>query len=70
LTIVHSHGGFVNPYSELDKGTRFSIYLPSIEQAAEATKDEDVSHYPAGRGELILVVDDEASIREIATGNA
>jgi len=67
LTIVHSHGGFVNPYSELDKGTRFSIYLPSIEQAAEATKDEDVSHYPAGRGELILVVDDEASIREIAT---
>jgi CheY-like chemotaxis protein len=67
LTIVHSHGGFINAYSELDRGTRFSIYLPSMEQAAEAVKGEDVSHYPAGRGELLLIVDDEASIREIAT---
>ena len=67
LTIVHSHAGFINSYSELGRGTRFSIYLPSIEQAAEDAKRDDVSTYPAGSGELILVVDDEPSIREIAT---
>jgi two-component system cell cycle sensor histidine kinase/response regulator CckA len=67
LTIVHSHGGFVNAYSELGRGTRFSIYLPSIEQTAESAKNPNVSQYPSGNGELILIVDDEASIREITT---
>ena len=67
LTIVHSHGGFINSYSELGQGTRFSIYLPSVEQATEQASREIVSNYPAGNGELILVVDDEASIREITT---
>jgi PAS domain S-box-containing protein len=65
LTIVHSHGGFLNAYSELGRGTKFSIYLPSIETRTESEQIEDASHYPAGNGELILVVDDEANIREI-----
>ena len=64
LTIVHSHGGFVNVYSEVGKGTRFSIYLPSIEQTVSDDKQPDESHYLAGDGEVILVVDDESSILE------
>ncbi|HKP68626.1 MAG TPA: response regulator [Pyrinomonadaceae bacterium] len=67
LTIVHSHNGFINAYSELGHGTKFSIYLPSVEQAIESLGDHERSHYPSGNGELILIVDDEPSIREITT---
>jgi PAS domain S-box-containing protein len=68
LTIIKSHGGFINVYSELHKGSQFSIYLPAADapgllQAAAAQTD-----LALGNGELILVVDDEESIREITRG--
>ncbi|MBW4563697.1 MAG: response regulator [Mojavia pulchra JT2-VF2] len=65
MGIVKSHGGFVNVLSEVGKGTEFQIYL-SATQATE-TDTTLVGHHalPIGNGELILVVDDEDSIREI-----
>jgi two-component system cell cycle sensor histidine kinase/response regulator CckA len=65
LTIVKSHGGFLNVYSEARKGTRFSIYLPSGEAGAAADKAETAKVIPSGNGQLILVVDDETNIREV-----
>ncbi|MEO8042346.1 MAG: PAS domain S-box protein [Acidobacteriota bacterium] len=65
LTIVKSHGGFINVYSDLGRGTRFSINLPAIESAVEATVPESASSYPRGNGELILMVDDEENILQI-----
>ena len=62
--IVKSHGGFIRVYSEVGKGTTFKIYLPAQVEptAAEA---EHAAEMPRGNGELILVVDDEAAVREI-----
>ncbi len=64
LTIVKQHGGFITVYSEMNRGTRFTVYLPALESADTTQSSEDLANL-AGNGELILVVDDEAAIREI-----
>lgn len=66
LALVKAHNGFINVYSEVNRGTSFKIYLPATELAEAALPVEtDFDRY-VGHGELILVVDDESSIREIA----
>jgi two-component system cell cycle sensor histidine kinase/response regulator CckA len=66
LGIVNNHGGFVNVYSEPKKGTRFSIYFPAAEMGQVAEDERSLKEVPVGHGELVLVIDDEASIREMA----
>jgi CheY-like chemotaxis protein len=66
LAIVRSHGGFIHVYSEVGQGTKFKIYWPAgIEDNVDvAPSGEQLP--PRGNGELILVVDDEPSVRAIA----
>lgn len=45
-------------------GTRFQIYLPSIE-CISLEHVEATTLLPRGRGELILVVDDESAVRQV-----
>ncbi len=66
MTIVKSHGGFINVYSEPRKGTRFSIYFPSAETGTVAAAPPVADTLPHGNGELILIVDDEENIRSVA----
>jgi PAS domain S-box-containing protein len=66
MAIVKSHGGFIQVESELEQGSRFDVYFPS---GAVPVSDEFAvkgGELPYGRGELVLVVDDEISIQNVA----
>jgi PAS domain S-box-containing protein len=69
LAIMKSHRGFINVYSEVGKGTKFKLYFPAdaTETAAESVAVERTG-LPRGRGELVLVVDDEEALRQIVKG--
>lgn len=68
LRIVENHEGFIDLKSEPGKGTRFTIYIPAAPVAADTAAESNAVPYESkqGRGELILIVDDEANIRETA----
>ena len=66
IGIVKSHEGVVNVYSEPGRGTTFRVYLPAVEHSAEAKKAQTQSvSLPRGAGEMILIIDDEASVLNI-----
>jgi len=64
--IARNHGGFVQVKSQPAKGTCFSVYFPAPEGQTSETRAADASPIPLGRGELILVADDEQSILKLA----
>uniref|UniRef100_UPI0035CB3580 PAS domain-containing hybrid sensor histidine kinase/response regulator n=1 Tax=uncultured Nostoc sp. TaxID=340711 RepID=UPI0035CB3580 len=63
--IIKSHDGFIKVSSNVGGGSKFDLFLPAVE-ATQAFSKQELDLLP-GEGELILVVDDEAQIREIAT---
>ncbi len=65
LAIIRSHGGFIRVYSELGKGTSFKVHLPAKIAARGLSEDQLPLSLPRGHGELIMVIDDEPSIRTI-----
>ncbi len=65
MGIIKSHGGFINVVSEVGNGTKFNVYLPVTQTSTTGDINEEGNEVPRGHGELILVVDDEDSIREI-----
>jgi signal transduction histidine kinase len=63
--IVKQSGGYIWVYSEPDHGTSFKIYLPVVGGPAETPRSAGRSgNLPRG-SETILVVDDDASLREV-----
>ncbi len=68
-SIVKSHRGFITFVSAENAGTTFSVFLPTAEsglsQAVRGSRSRSPIPIPRGKGEHVLVVDDEESVRLI-----
>jgi CheY-like chemotaxis protein len=63
---VEAHCGVIEVKSTLGKGASFHIYLPAIKEKGIDTCHIDDSKLTSGEGELILIVDDNAEVRDIS----
>jgi PAS domain S-box-containing protein len=70
LSMVHGFikqsGGYSKVYSECGKGTTIRIYLPRALDGELSEPDALHDGMPAGEQEIILVVEDNAGIRDLA----
>ena len=64
LGTIKSHKGFIDVNSEVGKGSKFKIFLPSVNQEIIPV-EPDCGKLCPGQGELILVVDDEPQVLEV-----
>jgi len=68
LGIAENHGGFVHLETQPGTGTTFYVYIPAAPgDALGAEKSGEGAEFAKGKGELILVVDDEPSVRKLAS---
>ena len=64
---VKDHLGYIDVQSEHGKGTTFTIYFPlTIDKTTTSVKEVSMDQY-MGKGQSILVVDDVAEQRDVAT---
>jgi PAS domain S-box-containing protein len=63
LGIIRQHQGVIKVQSQIGQGTQFRVYLPAVEDKIVQAKDEQPQM--TGRGELVLVVDDEPLIQQV-----
>ena len=59
--IVKNHDGAITCESQPGEGTRFNLYFPVFETET-TVPDDEVAPIPRGRGERILLVDDEVPL--------
>jgi len=65
--IVQQNQGFIHVYSEPGEGATFRIYLPVCAPCEERRADEGKRSIPQGRGETVLLVEDQPPILELGT---
>jgi PAS domain S-box-containing protein len=65
-SIVRNHHGVLFVESDEGRGSTFRVILPSIDQPPDIQQTPDVLTAARGKNELILVVDDEESMQDLA----
>lgn len=67
MAIVKGHNAFIDLCSEVGRGTTFKVYFPADSTQITVTEHAiEANPLPRGNGELILLVDDEEPIRQVA----
>ncbi len=61
--IVGQHEGRITVENLPERGVAFSVYLPALERTPAEAAQPDYSDQPMGRGETILVVEDNTVLR-------
>ncbi|MCU0581642.1 MAG: PAS domain S-box protein, partial [Syntrophales bacterium] len=64
---VKDHAGYIDVQSELGKGTTFTLYFPITRQKTTVPLHKEPMERYMGHGESVLVVDDIAEQRDVAT---
>lgn len=65
-SIVRNHHGVLLVDSEEGKGSTFRIILPTVQSHTDATEPSESKATPRGKNEVVLVVDDEETMLELA----
>jgi len=63
--IVRQNNGFINVYSEPEMGSTFNIYLPGVMEKAVETKKSRDEKAPPGKGETVLLVEDDENLLDM-----
>lgn len=64
--IATAHGGFATVETRVGHGTTFRVFLPAAKPADNEDAATAALAAPRGQGELILVVDDDVAVRDLA----
>ena len=65
--IVRQHAGWIEVFSEVDRGTTFAVYFPACDEAVPVEAEKTAEPTPVvGGSETLLVVEDEMVLREMA----
>jgi signal transduction histidine kinase len=62
---VRQSGGHLNVYSEVGVGTTFRLYLPRVSETHQSEQRHEAEPLPLGRGETVLVVEDDPALRRL-----
>jgi two-component system, cell cycle sensor histidine kinase and response regulator CckA len=62
--ILRNHGGYIEVDSEENRGSTFTLFFPVSDEPAVEPKKE-AEDLPTGNGACVLIIDDEAAVREM-----
>jgi CheY-like chemotaxis protein len=67
-SVVKQAAGFIEVHSTPGEGSCFEVYLPVSEQVAPPAAQGSDEVLPSGRGERVLLVEDQPAVRALACG--
>jgi len=70
-SLVRQHGGWIEVASEIGRGSTFKVFFPAVEDTLPAQEPSVPAALPepapvCGSGEVVLLVEDEPVVREMA----